>query len=86
MTLKEQWYLAWTLARLAMRDENGVSGATCRLPKQLQVVLFKLINANHDKLARRAPRHILRIISERKHREDWSRFNCRCTAVWVMPK
>lgn len=92
MTPKEQWKLAWGLARvLAGSDFHFGDFPAHRVSKQMMLAIHYAQGQKFDELSRRKPLRILRMLAQRRHAAGYrepgyfARYNCRCVATWVMP-
>lgn len=68
MTPKEQWYLAYGLARLIDNNSRDGEFPTHRVSKQMGLAIYYAQTKRYDdELSRRKPLRILRIQAQRKH-------------------
>lgn len=94
MTPKEQWKLAWTLARLTDLASQCEVAETPRkrLPKRIAAALNAVLSADSDLLATYIPGRILRMQRLRAWKvgdppnqaSPW--LNCRCVSRPVVPE
>lgn len=91
MTPKEQWKLAWALARVLDNSSRYGGFPMHRVSNKMMLAIHYAQGPKFDELSRRKPLRILRMLAQRRHAAGhrgpgyFAQYNCRCVATWVMP-